>query len=213
MNIFDGGESRSIGEVDAAIIATPHCQHVSQYPGARRWCASGRKPIAAHKTDAERLIAVAGSIPTSSSPACFSSAPSRAIEDSKLIKDGELGDGSHELVNHGLVSHSSLLREQLARDVAWRGRRVLLNQCLHNLDMMAWLLGPRPRARFCQLGRYHNIEVEDDVTAYLEYRNGATGVLITSTGEAPGTKRFEIAGTRGRSCRSNRLTFTTTMLA
>src|SRR4051812_46048390 len=51
---------------------------------------------------------------------------------------------------------------------------------------------------FCQLGRYHNIEVEDNVTAYLEYPNGATGVFITSTGEAPGTNRLEIVGTRGK---------------
>ena len=51
---------------------------------------------------------------------------------------------------------------------------------------------------FCQLGRYHDIEVEDNVTAYMEFPNGATGTFITSTGEAPGTNRFEIAGTRGR---------------
>ena len=83
----------------------------------------------------------------------------------------------------------------------WRGEGggVLLNQCLHNLDVMAWLFGLPARVRgFCQLGRYHNIEVEDNVTAYLEYPNGATGVFITSTGEAPGTNRFEIAGTRGK---------------
>ena len=51
---------------------------------------------------------------------------------------------------------------------------------------------------FCQLGRYHKIEVEDNVTAYLEFPGGATGVFITSTGEAPGTNRLEIAGTRGK---------------
>ncbi len=51
---------------------------------------------------------------------------------------------------------------------------------------------------FCQFGRYHDIEVEDDVTAYFEYENGTTGVLITSTGEAPGTERLEIAAERGR---------------
>ena len=64
---------------------------------------------------------------------------------------------------------------------------------------------------FCQLGRYHNIEVEDNVTAYLEYPNRATAVFITSTGEAPGTNRFEIAGTRGRIVlENNRLDFTRT---
>jgi len=62
---------------------------------------------------------------------------------------------------------------------------------------------------FCQLGRYHDIEVEDNVTAYFEYANRATGVFITSTGEAPGTNRFEIAGTRGKVVlENNKLTFT-----
>jgi predicted dehydrogenase len=76
---------------------------------------------------------------------------------------------------------------------------VLLNQCLHNLDMMQWLLGmPKALRGFCQLGHYHDIEVEDNVTAYLEYGDGATGTFVSSTGEAPGTNRFEIAGTRGR---------------
>jgi predicted dehydrogenase len=51
---------------------------------------------------------------------------------------------------------------------------------------------------FCQIGRYHNIEVEDDVTCYLEWASGATGVFISSTGEAPGTNRLEICGTRGK---------------
>src|SRR5438094_9702394 len=62
---------------------------------------------------------------------------------------------------------------------------------------------------FCQLGRFHNIEVEDNVTAYLEYPNQATGVFVTSTGETPGTNRFEIAGTRGKVVlENNQLTLT-----
>ena len=62
---------------------------------------------------------------------------------------------------------------------------------------------------FCGFGRYHDIEVEDDVTAYLEFKNGATGVFITSTGEAPGTNRLEIAAERGKLVYENdRLTFT-----
>ena len=51
---------------------------------------------------------------------------------------------------------------------------------------------------FCSFGKYHDIEVEDDVTAYVEYENGATGLFITSTGEAPGTNRLEITGDRGK---------------
>jgi predicted dehydrogenase len=61
----------------------------------------------------------------------------------------------------------------------------------------------------CGFGRYHDIEVEDDVTAYLEFKNGATGVFIASTGEAPGTNRLEITAERGRMVYENdRLTFT-----
>jgi predicted dehydrogenase len=50
----------------------------------------------------------------------------------------------------------------------------------------------------CYFGKYRNIEVEDDVTAFVEYANGATGVFVTTTGEAPGTNRFEICGDRGK---------------
>lgn len=82
---------------------------------------------------------------------------------------------------------------------SWRGTwkldggGTLLNQCPHNLDLLQWICGMPARTRaFCHNGRYHPIEVEDDVTAYLEWDNGATGVFIASTGEAPGVNRLEI---------------------
>jgi len=94
----------------------------------------------------------------------------------------------------------------------WKGEGggVLLNQCLHNLDVMQWLLGMPARVRgFCQLGRFHRIEVEDNVSAYLEFSNGGTGMFVSSTGEAPGTNRLEIAGTRGKIVlERDKLTFT-----
>jgi predicted dehydrogenase len=83
----------------------------------------------------------------------------------------------------------------------WKGEGggALLNQCPHQLDLLQWLVGmPSCIRGFCQFGRYHNIEVEDNVTVFMEYPNGATGVFITSTGEAPGTNRFELAGDRGK---------------
>lgn len=73
------------------------------------------------------------------------------------------------------------------------GGGVLLNQCPHNLDLLQWICGmPESIRAFCHEGKWHDIEVEDDVTAYFEYSNKATGVFITSTGDAPGTNRFEI---------------------
>ena len=75
----------------------------------------------------------------------------------------------------------------------------MLNQCLHQLDALQWITGMPSRIRsHVGIGRHHDIEVEDDVTCYLEYANGASGVFISSTGETPGSNRFEIAGTKGR---------------
>ena len=82
----------------------------------------------------------------------------------------------------------------------WRGEGggLLLNQCIHNLDIFQWLCGmPSSVQAFCEFGRYHAIEVEDEVTAYLRYANGATGVFVGSTGEAPGVNRLDVIGERG----------------
>lgn len=80
------------------------------------------------------------------------------------------------------------------------GGGVLINQDPHQLDLWHWTTGLKPKRlrAFCYFGKYRNIEVEDDVTAFVEYENGATGVFVTTTGEAPGTNRFEICGDRGK---------------
>lgn len=89
------------------------------------------------------------------------------------------------------------------------GGGVLLNQCPHNLDLLQWICGlPVKVQAFCHTGKWHDIEVEDDVTAYLEFDNGATGVFVTTTGDAPGTNRFEITLERGKLvCEQEKLTF------
>ena len=82
---------------------------------------------------------------------------------------------------------------------AGEGGGVLLNQCPHQLDLLQWICGlPAKVQAFCHEGKWHDIEVEDDVTAYLEFANGATGVFVTTTGDAPGTNRFEVTGTKGK---------------
>jgi len=79
------------------------------------------------------------------------------------------------------------------------GGGVLLNQAPHNLDLWQWLFGMPARIRaFCDYGKYHSIEVEDDVTIYAQYDSGATASFITTTGECPGTNRLEISGDRGK---------------
>lgn len=191
------------GEVDAVIIATPHFQHTTLGIAALE---AGvhvmvEKPISAHKADAERLIAAHKKDPNVVFAGMFQlRAEPRYLEMQKLIRD-ELG----QIVRVNWINTDWYRTEAYYASGGWRatwkgeGGGVLLNQCLHNLDILQWLCGMPARVRgFCQLGRFHQIEVEDSVTVYLEWANGATGVFLSSTGETPGTNRFEIIGTRGR---------------
>jgi predicted dehydrogenase len=214
--IFSGGEQliRS-GDVDAVIIATPHFQHTTLGIAALK---AGvhvmvEKPISSHKADAERLIAAHEKSPNVVFAGMFQlRTEPRYLQIQKLIRDGSLG----ELVRVNWINTDWYRTEAYYASGGWRatwkgeGGGVLLNQCLHNLDMLQWLCGMPQRLRgFCQLGRFHEIEVEDNVTVYLEWPNGATGVFLGSTGETPGTNRLEIVGTLGKLLlENNRLIFT-----
>lgn len=79
------------------------------------------------------------------------------------------------------------------------GGGVLLNQCPHQLDLLQWICGlPASVQAFLKFGQWHDIEVEDDVTAYMEFENGATGCFVTTTGDAYGTNRLEIQLEKGK---------------
>ncbi|MBA4149397.1 MAG: Gfo/Idh/MocA family oxidoreductase [Verrucomicrobia bacterium] len=211
----DGEEMIRSNEVDAVLIATPHYQHTSLGIAALK---AGKhvmveKPISAHKADAERLIAVSKEHPKLVFGAMFQlRTENRYVKIKKLITDGSLG----EIVRFSWIVTDWFRTEAYYASGGWRatwrgeGGGVLINQCLHQLDMLQWLLGMPSKVRsFVQLGRFHNIEVEDQVTAYLEFPNNATGVFTASTGEAPGTNRFEIAGTMGKLVLENdKLSFT-----
>jgi len=204
LKIFTDGEHLiKSGEVDAAIIATPHFQHTTLGIAAldAGVHAMVEKPISAHKADAQRLIAAHERNPNVTFAGMFQlRAEPRYRRIQRLINDGELG----QIARIDWINTDWFRTEAYYASSRWRatwkgeGGGVLLNQSLHNLDMLQWLCGmPKSVRGFCQFGRYHDIEVEDNVTAYIEWANGATGAFISSTGEAPGTNRLEIAGGRG----------------
>jgi predicted dehydrogenase len=192
------------GAVEAVIIATPHYQHTTLGILAleKGLHVMVEKPISAHKADAERLIAAHRQHPKQVFAGMFQlRAEPRYLKIQRVIESGQLGD----FVRMSWIMTDWFRTEAYYASGGWRatwkgeGGGVLLNQCLHNLDVMQWLLGMPARVRaFCQLGRFHHIEVEDQVTAYLEYPNGATGTFVSSTGEAPGSNRLEIVGTQGK---------------
>jgi predicted dehydrogenase len=204
LKTFTDGEALiKSGEVDAVIVATPHFQHTTLGIAAldAGVHAMIEKPISSHKADAERLIAASKRNPKVVFGGMFQMRTEpRYQKVRKLIQSGDLG----EIVRVNWINTDWYRTDAYYASGGWRatwkgeGGGVLLNQCLHNLDTMQWLVGMPKRVRgFCQLGRFHQIEVEDSVTAYMEWANGGTGVFVSSTGEAPGTNRFEIVGTRG----------------
>lgn len=119
----------------------------------------------------------------------------------EMVKSGQLG----ELIRTVWIVTNWYRSQEYYDSGDWRatwageGGGVLINQAPHNLDLWQWICGmPDSVTAFCNVGKFHAIEVEDDATLYTKYKNGATGVFITSTGEYPGTNRLEISGTRGK---------------
>ena len=119
----------------------------------------------------------------------------------EIVQSGELGE-----IRRTNWIITDWYRSQAYYDSGdWRatwsgeGGGVLLNQCPHNLDLWQWICGmPKTVYAHMHYGKWHDIEVEDDVSAYVEYANGATGMFITSTGDCPGTNRFEITLDKGK---------------
>lgn len=199
----DGSALIQSGEVDAVLICTPHYSHTTLGIEALQ---AGlhvlvEKPISVHKADCQRLID-AWTNPKQVFAAMFNQRTNpehRKLRE--LIETGELG----EIQRVNWVVTTWYRTEHYYRTGDWRatwggeGGGVLLNQCPHNLDLLQWLFGmPVKVTANCQFGRFHDIEVEDAVTALLEFENGATGVFVTTTGEAPGTNRLEVAADRGK---------------
>jgi predicted dehydrogenase len=189
---------------DAVIIATPHYDHTTIAVAAMD---AGvhvltEKPVGVHKLDIEKMIAAHERNPELVFAAMFNQ---RTIEAHKKLKKLIDSDefGAIKRINWTVTSW---FRSQCYYDgggwrATWEGEGggVLMNQCPHQLDLFQWFFGmPKTIRAFCSIAKYHNIEVEDDVTAYMEYEDGKTAVFTTSTGEAPGTERLEIACERGK---------------
>jgi len=193
--------------VDALLVCTPHYGHTTIGIDALE---NGlhllvEKPISVHKADAERLISAYRTHGESKGlvfGAMFNQRTDphyQAIR--RIVQSGELGtiQRTNWIITDWFRTATYYASGGWRATWGGEGGGVLLNQCPHNLDLFQWICGMPSRVRaFCGFGKYHNIEVEDEVTAYLEYPNGATGSFVTTTGEAPGTNRLEIAGDRGK---------------
>ena len=199
----DAGQLFADPEIDAVLIAVPHYFHPDLTIAALR---DGKhvlveKPIAVHKAEALRLIAEAAKYPDLVKALMFNQRTQPAHRKLKeLLGSGELG-----AIRRITWIVTDWFRTQSYYDsgdwrASWRGEGggVLLNQCPHQLELFQWFFGMPDKVRATvKLGKYHDIEVEDEVNAFLEYADGKTANFISTTGEAPGVNRLEIAAERG----------------
>ncbi|PZE21526.1 Gfo/Idh/MocA family protein [Paenibacillus xerothermodurans] len=192
------------GQVDAVIIATPHYYHPDM---AMQAFAEGlhvlvEKPAGVY-TKQVRLMNDAAAKSGKVFGMMFNQRTNPLYVKLKdLIASGELGEvrRTNWIITNWYRAQSYYDSGGWRATWAGEGGGVLINQAPHQLDLWQWTTGLMPKRvrAFCYFGKHRNIEVEDEVTAYVEYDNGGTGVFITTTGEAPGTNRFEVAGERGK---------------
>src|SRR5271170_5000893 len=205
---------------DAVLMATPHFDHPRMILAA---FAAGKhvlveKPLAVSIKAAREVVAVYERYAHLKFGIMYNQRGNPLHQKIReLISGGEIGDISRiTWIITNWFRTNAYYRSSPWR-ATWKGEGggVLINQCPHNLDLLWWMtrLMPSRITAIAHTGKFHPIEVEDEVNAIFEYdngeREGATGHFITTTGEFPGTNRLEIAGSRAKIvAENNTLTFT-----
>lgn len=199
----DYHEMFSAGILDAVVVATPHFDHpkIAKDALGQGLHVLTEKPAGVTVPEVRALNEAAGS-----SGKVFAIMYNQRTNPLYRTLKEYLDEGRLGSIKRFVWVINNWYRTQAYYDSgSWRatwngeGGGVLLNQCPHNLDLWQWMMGMPARLRaFCRTAQYHQIQVEDDVTIYAEYENGANACFITSTGEYPGTNRLEISGTLGK---------------
>ena len=209
---FDSAEALiDSGEVDAVIIATPHYDHspIAQYAFSKGVHVLTEKPAGVYAKQVREMNEAAAKTDLVFGIMYNQRTNCVYRKMREIVQGGELG----EIRRVSWIITDWYRTQAYYNSGGWRatwageGGGVLLNQCPHNLDLWQWICGlPVKVQAFCHEGKWHDIEVEDDVTIYVEYANGATGTFITTTGDCPGTNRFEITLDGGKLvCENNKL--------
>lgn len=199
----DYKEMLDSGVIDAALIAVPHYEHpiIAIECFRRDIHVLTEKPAGVYARQVREMNEAAESSGVKFGIMFNQRTNPMYTKAREIVRSGQLGQ-----LKRMVWIVTNWYRTQAYYDSGnWRatwngeGGGVLLNQAPHNLDLWQWIFGMPKRVRaFCSTGKYHNIDVEDDVTIYGEYENGATSLFISTTGETPGTNRLEISGDRGK---------------
>jgi predicted dehydrogenase len=198
-------EMLNSGTVDAIIIAVPHYDHapIAMDAFAKNVHVISEKPVAVSVNAARKLNDDAARHPHLKFGVMFNQRTNGMYQKMReVIADGELGEITRItwLVTDWFRTWTYYASGGWRATWAGEGGGVLINQCPHNLDLIQWIPNMMPNrvTAVASIGKTHPIEVEDEVSAIFEYPSGAIGHFVTTTGEAPGTNRLEIAGDRGK---------------
>lgn len=192
------------GEIDAVLIATPHYDHpvIAIEALNRDLHTLVEKPAGVYTKKVREMNAVSESKPHLVFGMMFNQRTNPLYQRIKeIVANGEIGE-----IRRTNWIITTWWRPQAYYDMSsWRatwngeGGGVLANQAPHQIDLWQWICGMPTKVRAnLQYGSHRNIAVEDDVTAFVEYENGATGTFITCTHDIMGTDRFEIHGDKGK---------------
>lgn len=192
------------GNVDAVIIAVPHYLHPEMAIAAmnHNLHVMVEKPAGVYADQVREMNEAARKKPELVFGMMFNQRMNPLYQKVKQILD-EGTIGSLRRVSWMITSwwRTQKYYDSSSWRATWTGEGggVLVNQAPHQLDLLQWLCGmPIRMEAHLQYGSHRKITVEDDVTAYFEYENGATGTFITCTHDALGTDRLEIHGDNGK---------------
>ena len=187
--------------LDVVIIGSPSGCHAQQAIAAAR---RGRhvlveKPLDISTARSDRLLEEVARAGVTCG-VCFQDRLKPAVVDMKRrIDAGEIGT---PLLATGEVKWFRP-REYYASS-RWRGTwafdggGALMNQGIHTVDLMLYLLGQVRSVSGLVSTRFHTIEAEDTATVLVEFANGAHGTLDVTTAAFPGSpRRLRITGSEG----------------
>lgn len=192
------------GQVDAIVTTVPHYLHPQMGIAGLR---AGvhvliDKPVGVYTKQARELVEAARTTPELTFGIMFNQRMNPLYRRLKeIVEAGEIG-----AVRRASWIITTWWRPQGYYDSsAWRatwggeGGGVLVNQAPHQLDLWQWICGT-PRTVYSKLGYGINrdIAVENEVTALVDYGDGATGTFVTCTYDIAGTDRLEILGDHGK---------------
>jgi predicted dehydrogenase len=189
-------------DVDAVIVTTPSGAHLEPAVTA---AAAGKhvvveKPLEINSARCDRIIAACDA----NRVKLCTIFPSRFGDANRALKSA-VDAGRFGRLTLGETTCKWWRSQQYYDEGGWKGTQALdgggalMNQAIHNVDLLLWLLGPVNRVcGFTATLAHERIEVEDTAVACLQFANGALGVIQATTSVFPGLpKTVAVHGDRG----------------